>query len=177
MAKKTDSAVVAATPVVEEATSTELAFPATDALTVDGRLDAAKTLQAYGYAEDAFEFAPDAPPHYWVPEANTVIFGIVEGEFTYEKTKLTDKAGDPLPMKSYVLRLTRPAVGVSTETKEAEMLEVGDLLSVADRAAVKKLAECVGKEVCVLCYAKIELANKKSFWKMKVGLAKEVISK
>lgn len=174
MAKKTapvSEPTVAET--VNTPTSNELAFPNDDALTVDGSLSVEKTLAAFGYEADAFKFDPEAPPHFWVPAENTALFGIVIGEFVYTKTKLTDSDGNAKPLKSYVLQLTKPAVARSAESKEDEMLEPGDTIGFADRAAAAALQGKEGKEVCILCYKKIPLSNGKTFWKMRIGIAKE----
>jgi hypothetical protein len=138
-------------------------------MTPAGVLDNSKVLTAYGYQPEEFEFAPDAPSHYYEPETEgDVIFGVVESTFTYENTANGE-------LKSYVLRLTQPAVGVNAETKEREQLEPGDVIGVADRAALKNLEKFVGDEICIINKGKIELKRKpgdktqKTFWRLVVG--------
>jgi hypothetical protein len=136
-------------------------------LVTAGKIDAEQFLTSVGENAADYTFTPEAPAHYWVPAPNTVIVGTVEGTFVFEKTK-TGK-----PMTSYVIRLAVPAVGHNNETDEDEELEPGDLLSVADRAAMKDLANNIGKKVVIICDGKIQLKNSdKTFWKCRVGIAK-----
>jgi hypothetical protein len=132
-------------------------------LTKDGRLDPKKVLAAYGYADTDFTFDEDPPLHYYEPEALDVLFGIPLGEFTYEKTSVGT------PMTSVVVRLTQVARGVNTMTKEVELLQPGDLISVAERSAFKKLAQFIGRECAVLCVGKQSIKGGKTFWNAKVA--------
>lgn len=172
MSSKKKSVTETTEPTV--VTDTALSFPNTDALTTEGVLDPRKVLEAYGYTADEFEIAAQPPPHYWVPEEGSVVFGVVTGEFTYKSTKAKDDNGENQPFTSFVLRLTKPAIGMSTESQELEQLEPGDILGFGKRAAVENLGEYLDKEVAILCEGKRQCKNDKkhSFWKMNVMVRK-----
>jgi hypothetical protein len=136
-------------------------------LVMAGKIDAEQFLTAAGENAADFTFKPEAPAHYWIPTKDSAILGVVEGTFVFEKTS-TGR-----PMTSYVIRLLAPAVGHNNETDEDEQLEIGDLLSVADRAAMKELSNNIGKKVAIICDGKIPLkSGDKTFWKCRVGFAK-----
>jgi hypothetical protein len=132
-------------------------------LIVNDQLDKDKLLASLGLNTKEWDFEAEPPAHYWQPKEMTYVIGAVEGSFTYNNTAYGD-------YKVYVIRLTQPTIGYSNETKEAEMLQVGDYISVGERAAFRGLANKIGKEVVIICDGLMKTRANQNFWKIRVGI-------
>lgn len=132
----------------------------------DSALTVGNLLETLGCsADEGWKIEETAPPHYYAPSRGSYVVGVHEGFFTYTNTAYSEKSG---PMECAVIRLTKPTIGMSAESGEAEELQEGDLISIAiTRGKLKeKLAaqESLGKEVAILCQGKMALDSGNDFW-------------
>ena len=136
------------------------------ALIVNDQLDEKKVLAQYGEDAANWQFTADQPAHFYKPAKNTYLMGVVENKYTGTHPVYGEYT-------CYVLLLTQPGIATNRDSEEDEMLEIGDKVSILERSAFRDLENLMGREVCLICDGKIELKNKKTFWKVRVGALKE----
>ena len=135
-------------------------------LIVNDQIDEKKLLAKLGEKEENFEFTPDQPQHFWQPEADTYLVGVVEGKYSFTHPKYGEG-------ECFIIRLTQSGFGTNRDDNQVEQLEVNDKIAVLKRHAFREFEKLIGREVVIICDGCIKTRNDNDFWKVRVGVRKQ----